>query len=363
MKLALFFTEGVSLKTWNDVGMIDRELALYRALTQRGVEVSFVTYGGQDDLAYEQDMSSIQVRANSNDLSFGEYQRELVSRPPSGDIFKSNQTAGAEIALAAAQKAGAKFIARCGYLLSEFQERKYGRRSREAKAARKLEETAFGQADAVVVTTTEMADEVAKRYRLERKRIRVIPNYVETERFKPAQRSENERLRIAFVGRLDRQKNLRVFVKAVRDLDVDVRLIGYGPQREELEILARGSRAHFEFMGNVPNRDLPALLNQSDIFVLPSLYEGHPKALLEAMACGLPSIGTRVPGIQNVIKDGVTGLLCEPKQEALTASLNRLLKSADLRSQLATAGREYVVAEFALDRVVDLELGLYSELL
>lgn len=362
MKLNLFFTEGVSLQTWNEVGMLDRELAIYKALQKRGVEVGFVTYGDKRDLQFEARLPGIALRVNEQGLPIPKYKRALQKAPPTGNVFKSNQVAGADTALAAARQAKAKFVARCGYLLAEFQEQRYGAKSGEAKAGRDLEREVFGGADAVVVTTEAMASSVKERYSIANTQIRVIPNYVETDRFAPSKREPNQKLRVGFVGRLDKQKNLFAFVEAVAPLDVEVWLIGYGPQRAELEEKTQGSRAVFRFVGNVPNAELPGLLNSCDIFVLPSLYEGHPKALLEAMACGLPVIGTRVAGTRELIDDGENGLLCETDAGSIRAAINQLINDAALRGKLGKTARSFIEEKFALDRVVELEMSLLNEL-
>ncbi|MBX3005404.1 MAG: glycosyltransferase family 4 protein [Anaerolineales bacterium] len=362
MNLALFFTQGVSLKTWQTVGMLDREVALYRQLQNKGVGISFVTYGGAEDLAFASELPGVEIRANQLARSLAAYERQLIAEPPPADVYKSNQMAGADVGLAAARKAKVPFIARCGYMLSLNQERKYGQRSREAKAARKLEAKVYKEADRITVTTHKIAESVAERYKVNPARIGIIPNYVEVDRFKPVAREANPKLRIAFVGRLDIEKNLHNLIRAVMDFDVELWLIGYGPQKDELERFAEGTTAQIKFIGNVPNRELPALLNQCDLYVMPSLYEGHPKALLEAMACGLPALGTRVSGIQEIITDGENGLLCETNATSIKAGLQRLLDDAELRARLGQAGREYIVNNFALERIVEMELDLLRRL-
>lgn len=362
MKLNLFFTEGVSLQTWNEVGMLDRELAIYKALQKRGVEVGFVTYGDGRDLQFAARLPGITLRVNDMGLPITKYKRVLESTLAIADVFKSNQVAGADVALKAARTAKAKFAARCGYLLAEFQEQRYGTKSGEARAARDLEREVFKEADAVVVTTAAMASSIKKRYSIQDSAIRVIPNYVETDRFAPSSRAPNQKLRIAFVGRLDKQKNLFAFVEAITPLDVEVWLIGYGPQRAELEKKTKGFKSTFRFMGNFPNAELPALLTSCDIFVLPSLYEGHPKALLEAMACGLPVIGTRVAGTREVIQDGENGILCETDATSIRSAVEQLVNDAALREKLGKTARSFIEEHFALDRVVELEMNLLNEL-
>jgi glycosyltransferase involved in cell wall biosynthesis len=361
-RLVLFFTERVSLQTWDSVGMFDREVALYKALQAEGVNPIFVTYGGGREQDFLPRLPGFQINSNDWNLPHGLYKRLLQNFPPKGDIYKSNQVSGADVALLAARRANAKFIARCGYLLSEFQANKFGHSSSEAQQARELEAEVFSGADRVVVTTAAMSASAIAIHALDARKVRVIPNYVETDRFHLKSYKHDGVTRIGFVGRLDVQKNLPSLLEAVAGLDVELHLVGYGPLRAQLEELAEPSTPAIKFLGSLPNLELPAFLNSCDLFILPSLYEGHPKALLEAMACGVPVIGTRVPGIQELIRDGENGLLCELDPESIRAAIQRALGDPDLRARLGRNGRKYIEENFSLQRVVNLELTLLSEL-
>lgn len=94
-------------------------------------------------------------------------------------------------------------------------------------------------------------------------------------------------------------------------------LIGDGDNRSHLEKLAIENRSKVTFAGVMMQNQIPFELNRSMAFILPSFYEGHPKALIEAMACGLPVIGTNVPGVRELIVHGKTGLLCSPDSDSI----------------------------------------------
>lgn len=358
MKLALFFTDGVSLATWRAGGMLAREMALYHALIEWGVAVEFVSYGRGHAHDFQDALGAIALRNNRLSLPEALYKHSLRWSPPRADLIKSNQVAGAELALQAARRRGVPFVARCGYLLSDFEARRHGPDSAPTRQARALEARVFGQADAVVVTTAAMRDVVLANYEVPHERVRVIPNYVETGRFQPASPPSNPRPRIGFVGRLDTQKNLPVLLEALLPLDIDLVLVGDGRQHDVLYQQAQSGQATVHFMGQRPSEDLPDIMAQWDAFVLPSLYEGHPKALIEAMACGLPVVGTRVAGIREIIEDGVNGLLAEPDAASLRSAVQRLIDDGDLRQRLGLAARDYAVQHFSLERVVALELDM-----
>lgn len=89
-----------------------------------------------------------------------------------------------------------------------------------------------------------------------------------------------------------------------------------------------------ELAGVLPNEALPQRLTSADVFALPSLIEGHPKALLEAMSCGLACIGLDMPGVRDVIMHEQNGLLSTPNVEALAEGLRRVLDNPALAKQL-----------------------------
>jgi glycosyltransferase involved in cell wall biosynthesis len=364
LSLTLFFTQGVSLATWEAVGMLKREVALYRGLAQAGLGVRFVTYGGQQDAALAAHIPEIEILCNRRALPDWLYARWAARRVPNapGQIVKSNQVPGAQVALKAARRSGAAFVARCGYLFSLNEARQHGEQSARARAARQLESRIFPAADRAVVTTPVIRAALIERYSVDPERIRVIPNYVLTDHFAPAASLSHTPPRLVFVGRLASEKNLFALLEAVAPLDVELLIIGEGPQRAELEAVAAKGKAAVSFLGAQPHLELPALLNSCDVYVQPSFYEGHPKTLIEAMSCGLPVIGGRVSGIEELIQHGQTGLLCETSPEGIRAPIHTLLDDSAMRERLGAAARQYVLEHFSLEKVLELELALYAEL-
>jgi glycosyltransferase involved in cell wall biosynthesis len=365
-RLVLFFTREVSLKTWSTIGMLEREVSLYRSLRPHMHNITFVTYGNAEDLHYTDSLKDIDIVCNR----FGLPHRWYVSLLPvlyrlflrGTSIVKSNQIPGAEVALKVAKLFGMKFIARCGYLPSDFMERKHGAQSLEAKSAQELERTVFSDADRVVVTTSRMGNTVKEHYQLPEERVRIIPNYVQCDLFSPNKSKPPSPKRICFVGRLDEQKNLFALLKAIKNLDVELIIVGSGPLGERLQEEVRRNRLPVNFLGNVLHQQLPEILNSAGLFILPSLYEGHPKVLLEAMACGLPVIGTEVPGIRELITHRETGYLCGTSSEEIREGIKGLLFNRDLCSSMGNNARDFVKEHFALERIVEMELSLLHEL-
>lgn len=362
MRVSLVFTRDVSLRVWDGGGMLEREFALYRRLQEKGVAVDFLTYGNAGDRAYASRLPGVRLLCNRWGLPRPVYAALAPwihgSVLAGTTVIKSNQVLGAEVALAAARRHGKPFVARCGYLHSDFMERAHGKDSRAARRAAALERMVFEGAARVVVTTEAMRQQVAERYGIGSDRLRVIPNYVDTFRFRPSARVAGRR--VCFVGRLVEQKDPFLLVESMRGLGAELIVAGDGHLRPGLEAEARRSGVAARFLGTVRNEELPEVLARCSVFVLPSRYEGHPKTLIEAMACGLAVVGADSPGIREVIRDGETGLLCRPA--GLRDAIARLLDDAGLRARLGAAARRFAEGNFALDRVAETEHRLLLDL-
>lgn len=365
LSLTLFFTRGVSLRTWDRIGMFEREVALYQQLQAKGIQISFVTYGGAGDLQYADRLPEIKILCNRWRLSRTFYERWLpLFHVPwlwRSDIIKTNQIRGAGVALRAARLWRKPLIARCGYMWSDLTAHSGPERLAEAEQARRIEAQVFGAADRVVVTTPVMRDYAVQKYRLPLAKVQVIPNYVLTDLFSPSGTKPFSN-RLCFVGRLSQEKNPLSLVKACAGLDIELVIVGDGPLRASIAKLADDLNVNIRLVGNIPHLELPKILHQSAIFLLVSPHEGHPKTLLEAMACGLPVIGANSPGIRELIRHGETGWLCGTDAGSIRAAIQELLARPQLRAELGCNARTFVLEHFALERVVEMELQLLSSL-
>lgn len=354
--LVLFFTRELSLQKWAENGSLQREIALYVQLQQKGVRVDFLTYGGRQDLKYSEEVKGIGILCNRWNLPRQWYEALVpllhADALRRSDILKSNQTKGCEIALRAAQIWRKPLISRCGYIWSEFA-RAHGHQQ-QASEARRIESKVYRQANKVVVATPSMVEYIVAEYDVPASKIQVIPNYVMTDVFVPATDQQVPN-RVCYVGRLSEQKNLTALIQACAGLDVELWLVGEGHLRKALQELAAELGVIIRMPGNLPHHQLPNLINGSAIFTLVSHFEGHPKALLEAMSCGAAVIGADSPGIREQIRHGETGWLCGTNPESIRAAIQHLLNAPALRTQLGIGARRYIQANYSLERIVELE--------
>lgn len=362
VQLVLFFTKGVSLKTWADNGSLNREIALYLRLQEKGVKVSFVTYGGASDLRFSSELKGIQILCNSWGLPGKMYEKLIpwvhAHALMKADIIKSNQTLGSDIALRAARIWRKRFVARCGYMLTEWIG--LSEMSQKLEEARFIEKRSFQGARQVVVTTPAMRSYAMQQYSLSSERVKVIPNYVMTDLFKPGHQKYIPN-RICFVGRLAEQKNLYALIQACEDLQVELYLIGEGHLRASLQEAANQSGVRLVMHGNLPHHQLPEMIRSSAIFVLASMYEGHPKSLLEAMSCGAAVLGANSPGIREQIVHGETGWLCGTDTQSIRAGIQHLLANPSLREKLGRNARRFIEENYSLNKIVEMEYSLLQD--
>jgi glycosyltransferase involved in cell wall biosynthesis len=220
----------------------------------------------------------------------------------------------------------------------------------------------YPKADLIIVPAQAMADDVSAA---PRERVVVIHNPVDISHVTALSVGEADHPwfggdlpLIIGIGRLGRQKGFDYLIRAVallRENGVPCRLaiLGDGPERGNLKSLIEqsGLREAVVLLGFQQNPY--TYLARSTVFVLSSLYEGFPNVLLEALSLGVPSVATRCPtGPEEIITDGVNGLLVSPADEkALAAALERLLRDRALRERLGTAGKERA-KDFDGDRIV-----------
>lgn len=223
--------------------------------------------------------------------------------------------------------------------------------------AKNIEFLAFRLADVVAVTTPTLGEEAA-RY-TKREKIYLLPNYVDTELFRPMSAGKEHNL-LVFVGRLHEAKNLHMLLSVMKQLhEYKLWIIGDGPQRGEL--VGHTQREEIEnvkFLGTIANQDLPHYLNQAEAFILVSHSEGHPVSMIEAMACGLPCIGAGVPGIKDVIIDGQTGLLCHKSVEGIKGAILRLFSDKGTMAQMGQKAREFAVEHYSKDKILERRIKL-----
>jgi len=208
-------------------------------------------------------------------------------------------------------------------------------------------------------------------------KVRVIPNGIDTDRFRPSDECRAEVRRqlgvesnaplCGIVAALRVEKNHLLFLEAAEIVHRSLPqahfvIVGEGPERNRLEEATRqkGLVDHVHFLGS--RHDVPRLLSAMDVFSLTSRSEANPVSILEAMACGLPVVATRVGSVPETVSPGATGFLVEPNQaSALASGWLKLMRNSCWARKMGEQGRRRVVDHWSIVRMVDGYEGLIEE--
>jgi len=365
--LILFLSRSTPLTRWDQMGIYSREIEIYKWLSTKLGGLSILTSGNKEELKYQDQLENIHILYNRWGLSPNLYSLFApflhAAALQRGTVYKTNQMDGAWTAIIAGKLHKKPVIVRAGYLWAELN-RQSGASGLKASAMDRLQKLSFKRASKVFLTSQAMAEQVSKKYHVSTNNIRVIPNHVNTTLFRPLPEVAKISGRICYIGRLHPHKNLESLIRAVQELpETSLIIIGDGEERRKLEAMAEPHRSRIQFTGALPHDQIPLEINRAEIFMLPSRSEGHPKALIEAMACEAAVIGSDVPGISDLIQHGQNGLLCQTQAGSIQAGIQNLLSDSKLRIELGRKARQFVLENYTLKKVARLELTALLEVI
>ncbi|MCM8809959.1 MAG: glycosyltransferase family 4 protein [Candidatus Omnitrophica bacterium] len=229
----------------------------------------------------------------------------------------------------------------------------------------------FKMADGIIVLSKEMQKEL-EIIKFKREKLFLIPNAVDINKFKPYKDKEklknefgySEKKIIIFVGRLTKQKGVEYLIKSFEKLKIDEKyliILGDGELREKLEkmVFSLGLKDKVLFAGR--KKEVLPYLQVADIFVLPSLSEGLPISVLEAMSCGLPVVVSKVGGNVDVVEDGTNGYLVEPQNICqIKKAIEELLANERKTKEIGGINRKKIEENYSYDTIIERYLNLYK---
>jgi starch synthase len=259
-----------------------------------------------------------------------------------------------------------------------------------------IEKDAFESADVVIAVSDGMRRDILRSYpALDESRVTTVYNGIDLERWKPTRDAavlerlgiDPSRPTVVFVGRITRQKGLPYLLRAIAQLPSDVQVVLCAGAPDTPAILDEVSSAVRTLQETrtgliwideiLPQHELSAVLTAATVFVCPSVYEPLGIVNLEAMACGLPVVGTATGGIPEVVDDGVTGLLVPIEQlqdgtgtptdpdrfvADLAAALIQVVSDPERAARMGEAGRARAEAEFSWGRIAEQTAAIYRTL-
>ena len=245
----------------------------------------------------------------------------------------------------------------------------------------KLEGETAKNATLIVTISKYSLEKIQNYYGVDAAKVRIVPNGVDPEEFKPVAETDREGGRrrlglgsepcVLFVGSLIPRKGLPFLVEAAKKIvkehsETKFVIVGEGPLKSQLlsNLETANLSGNFTFLGNVKEDMLPTLYNCADVLALPSIQEGQGIALLEAQASARPVVAFDVGGVNEAVRNGETGLLVKRgSSEELADALLKLLSDKVLREKMGASGRRFVIENFNWDICAQKMLNVYREAL
>lgn len=357
--LLLLMTPGMSLQKWDNAGQLSRELSLYAALCSKmKLNLLIFTYG-RNDSDYIKDYPGFSVVEMPawipKNIPFRVQNTiyHIFSLIRCKTLFsnvliaKTNQFKAARFGLLIKFFLKIQLVVRMGFYHSHFKKLTYIERFEERLT--------FRLADKILTTSSEAADFIITSYDVNPNKVLRIFNSIDTQIFKNMECPKEYDL--IYVGRLEKVKNISLLLDVIRETQLKVLIIGKGKLRNEVDKAAKQFK--IDWIERVDNNELPIYYNKAHCFILLSAHEGNPKALLEAMACGLPAVGTRVPGIRECIQHGVRGVLVDNNLVDIKNAIAQLFEDRNKIRLMGYSASNWVQQNCDFGKNIDKEVKFY----
>ncbi|MFA6560866.1 MAG: glycosyltransferase [Verrucomicrobiia bacterium] len=213
--------------------------------------------------------------------------------------------------------------------------------------------------DRIICNAEALKEIMARRFAVAPDRIAVIPNAVDADWFRPEPAAKDSQPTVAFVGRLVAEKDPMNLLEAFRLVATRLpqarfEIVGNGPFKPEMEARIRACSLESRITLMPATADIRSALRKAWVFALASASEASPNVIIEAMAMGLPVVATRVGGIPELVVDGTTGLLVEPRNPtSLAEAIISLLTDETRRRSMGEKGRARVLARHSIQTMVN----------
>jgi len=234
-----------------------------------------------------------------------------------------------------------------------------------------FERNGYRLSEKIIAVSNDTKGVLTEKYQVDARKVKVIPNGVDVGRFHPTRDVVKRKNSLLFVGRLDRRKGIDYLVEAILYVkkeipDAVLFIVGEGKLKHKLVefIKSNNLTSNIIFLGSISDDELVEWYSKVQALVVPSLFEGFGIVCIEAMACGLPVIGTKVPGIVDIIRDRDNGLLVPPQDsKGLAEAIVQMLNDNYLRKLLRNKGRDEVLKRFSWESIANKTAQIYREVM
>jgi len=367
MNVILFFTYDISLKTWQEIGLLEREMKYFNKLIKYGIKLTLVTYGDSSDLGIinNSNISVIPIYSlyRKPRRRLAKYFKSFIipylirNELKNCDLIKTNQLLGSWVAIISKIFFRKKLIIRTGYDLLTFN-------LKNKKSFLIIMFTYLLTIFSIIFSNKYFVSSKTDKNFLNKitlkffyKKIIIVRNWIEFEENVNLQKRSNTLLT---VGRLENQKNLFFLVNLAKKYNYSLDIIGSGSLKKEL-VKASYGNTNINFLGNFSNTKLLEIYKNYKIFILASFFEGNPKSMLEAMSAGCIVVASNIPNINEIITNGKNGYLHDFDQDEIKNVLETIFAGKQ-NSEIIENSRNTVRDDFNLNTLAYKEVEIIKKL-
>ena len=364
MHIVYFFTYGYSLETWNEAGILNREIKLFKELIKKhNLKFTIITYGNESDLAFDLDKNInivpiyTLVKKSKNKfinlLNSFFLSKKIYKKIDRFDVIKQNQLLGSWVSILFKLRSRKPLYTRTGYDMFLFS-------LKEKKSVFKvtlyylLTQITLYFSNLYSITSTQDRNFLSKFFIVNKKKLVKRPNWVENIYDKKFM--ERKSKTILSVGRLEKQKNYEHLIKSLVGTNFSLDIVGDGSNKDRLQTLAENYSVQINFLGILNNEDLLKLYTEYKYFVSSSLFEGNPKAILEAMSSGCVVIAKDIPNNSEIINNRKNGILFNEENNLNNILLN--IEKIENLEEISSDSIEHTKIFNSIDKLSD---EIYSD--
>ena len=373
MNILVLFTYGISLKTWEKQGLIQRELKLYKKLLtlNPNLKFTFITFGDNEDLEIQKkyDLKCFEIipiyskiKLSKNEISnlirtmlfIFKYKKKLKKI----HLVKTNQLNGVWIAVILKKILNAPLYVRTGfspYLFAKYQNQRYYK----ILIFKILTLLGIKYGDLYTVSSKQEKKLLINELRLNKVNIEIRSNWIIETDYQSLDGRKKDSL--LAVGRLENQKNYFQLIENLKDSDYSLDIVGTGSLKKELASFAKKNNVSVNFLGKLDNVKLLDLYKNYTFYVLASHYEGNSKSIKEAMNGGCVVIANNIMSVTEIITDYKSGIIVDFNKGNIPGTLSKLLLNNELLNDISFNAHK-AVKEFSLTSYATKELEDYFHL-
>tara|TARA_Y100001958_G_C21174169_1_gene505328 strand:- start:183 stop:1301 length:1119 start_codon:yes stop_codon:yes gene_type:complete len=370
VRVLVVFTYGYSLKTWDESGTLERELSIYSELQKKyGIKFTFLTYGDRTDLQIvikDLDVDIIPIYKYQKKSSF-----KLVNILKSFyfpfknkklfvglDIIKQNQLQGSWVALIIKRLLHKPLFTRTGYDVYKFCLE--GKKNFFIRFLY-LYLTKITIRLSNIYSVSNLTDLRYSKFKYNKNKQFVLrPNWILPNEYNEKKRFSNK---ILCVGRLEDQKNFGYIINEFKGSNFEIDIVGKGSKKTQLYDLSVKNNVKVNFLKNIDNKDLIKLYSDYRYFISSSLYEGHPKTVLEAMHSGCIVFLSDISNHSELVDHGVDGYTYDLKKGSLKELFKESISDEDMLKNISQNAHLKMKRKFSLEQAVITENEDYKNIL